>query len=78
MTEENFNKMIGKNVRKYRLIHNANGGYLTQRDLATKVGVSVSLIGALESKKVNQGISLFTLYKISKVLNVSLEEFIIE
>ena len=78
MTEENFNKMIGKNVRKYRLIYNANGGYLTQRDLATKVGVSVSLIGALESKKVNQGISLFTLYKISKVLNVSLEEFIIE
>ena len=78
MTEEKLNKTIGKNVRKYRLIYNANGGEMTQRELASKVGVSVSMIGALESKKVNQGISLFTLYKISKVLNVSLEEFIIE
>jgi len=75
MTEKNLNKIIGKNIKKYRLIYNANIGTLTQRDLATKVGVSVSLIGALESKNINQGISLFTLYKISNVLNVPIDIF---
>ena len=76
MTEEKLNKTIGKNVRKYRLIYNANGGEMTQRELASKVGVSVSMIGALESKKITQGISLYNLYKISEILNVPLTKFL--
>jgi len=76
MTEEKLNKTIGKNVRKYRLIYNANGGDMTQRELASKVGVSVSMIGALESKKITQGISLYNLYKISEILNVPLTKFL--
>ena len=76
MTEEKLNKTIGKNVRKYRLIYNANGGEMTQRELASKVGVSVSMIGALESKNITQGISLYNLYKISEILNVPLTKFL--
>ena len=76
MTEENLNRTIGKNVRKYRLIYNANGGEMTQRELASKVGVSVSMIGALESKKITQGVSLYNLYKISEILNVPLTKFL--
>jgi len=76
MTEENLNRTIGKNVRKYRLIYNANGGDMTQRELASKVGVSVSMIGALESKKITQGVSLYNLYKISEILNVPLTKFL--
>ena len=76
MTEEKLNKTIGKNVRKYRLIYNANGGDMTQRELASKVGVSVSMIGALESKKITQGISLYNLYKISEIINVPLTKFL--
>ena len=78
MTEEKLNKTIGKNVRKYRLLYNANGGEMTQRELASKVGVSVSMIGALESKNMSQGVSLYNLYKISKVLKCPLENFIKE
>ena len=76
MTEEKLNKTIGKNVRKYRLLYNANGGEMTQRELASKVGVSVSMIGALESKNISQGVSLYNLYKISEILNVPLTKFL--
>ena len=70
-----MNNKIGKNVRKYRLLYNANIGSLTQNDLAKKIGVSVSLIGGLESTKVSHGISVFNLYKISEVLGVSIDKF---
>ena len=75
MTEETLNKIIGKNIKKYRLLYNVNKGTLTQKDLAEKVGVSSSLIGGLESNKVNQGVSIYNLYKISEILNVKVDEF---
>ena len=75
MTEDKFNETIGKNIKKHRLLYNANIGPLTQQELANKIGVSVSLIGALESTKINQGISIYNLYKISKELHVPIENF---
>jgi len=75
MTEEKFNETIGKNIKKYRLIYNANGGDMTQRGLAEKIGVSVSMIGALESKNITQGVSIYNLYKISEALNVPMYKF---
>ena len=75
MTEIKLNELIGKNVKKYRLIYNANGGNMSQRELASIIGVSTSLIGALESKKNNQGVSLYNLYKISEALNVPMYKF---
>ena len=75
INEQTINKKVGKNIRKYRLLYNANIDNLTQKDLAEKVGVSVSLIGCLESTNVNQGISIYNLYKISEILGVSIDKF---
>ncbi len=75
MTESKINSLVGNNIRKYRLMYNASKGSLTQKDLAKRIGVSTSLIGGLESKKVSQGISLFNLYKISEVLDIPIEKF---
>lgn len=75
INEKVINNRIGKNIKKYRLLYSANIHNLTQKDLAEKIGVSVSLIGCLESKKSSQGISIYNLYKISEILNVSIDKF---
>ena len=76
MINENvINKRIGKNIKKYRLLYNANISDMTQSDLAKKIGVSVSLIGGLESERMSQGISIYNLYKISEVLKVPINKF---
>ena len=75
MTKESeINLKVGKNIKKYRLLYNANIGPLTQKDLAERIGVSSSLIGGLESNK-TQGISIYNLYKISKALEVGIDKF---
>jgi len=76
MTEKEINKRVGENVKKYRLLYSINNEInFTQKMLAEKIGVSVSLIGALESNKSGQGISVYNLYKISRVLGVSFDKF---
>lgn len=70
MQENEFYNMIGKNVKKYRNIRN-----ITQEKLAELIDVSTSLISNLECNKVNQGISINTLYKISIVLDVPISKF---
>lgn len=74
MTEKELNKKVGENIKKYRLLYNLNNKKLTQKDLANKIGVSVSLIGTMESNKSCQGISIYNLYKISEVLNISIDK----
>ena len=73
MTEQKMYKIIGKSIKKYRKL---NKNKLTQKELAEKVGVCTSLIGSLESNKINQGISIYNLYKISKILNVPINNFL--
>ena len=76
MTNEELKKVVGRNVRKYRLLYNAyNKEKLTQKVLASKIGAKTPLIGALESDNNNMGISIYNLYMISKVLNVPIEKF---
>ena len=76
MTKKELNKIIGKNIRKYRLIYNAyKKNKLTQAGLASKIGAKTPLIGALESDNNNMGVSIYNLYMISKVLNVPIEKF---
>ncbi len=71
MINENKLKMIiGNNIKKYR---KQKG--LTQKELSKLIGVSTPLLGSLESKNIIQGISIYTLYKISKVLNVTIDKF---
>lgn len=67
-------KIIGSNVKYYRKLYNLNKGKMTQENLAELVDVSTALIGNLESEKISQGISVFTLWKISKVLEVKIED----
>jgi len=71
MSEELLHKIIGKNIKKYR---NLNNKKITQKDLAKSIGVCTSLIGSLESNKINQGISVYNLYKISKALNIPINK----
>lgn len=76
MTQEKLNTIIGKNIKKYRYIYNlTHKNKMTQEKLAEAIGSSVALISNLESKKINQGISITNLYKISIVLNVPIDSF---
>lgn len=68
--------IIGENVSYYRRLYSLEKGKMTQERLAEIIGVSTSVIGGLESKKTNQGISVPTLYRISVALEVSFDKLI--
>ncbi len=76
--EKELYSIIGKNIRYYRKLYSLNKKELTQESLAEIANVSTSLIGNLESKKTQQGISIYNLYKISKILDVPIEKFFID
>ena len=76
--EKELYSIIGKNIRYYRKLYSLNKKELTQETLAEIANVSTSLIGNLESKKTYQGISIYNLYKISKILEVPIENFFID
>ncbi len=71
-SSELFN-IIGKNIKYYRKRYDLEKGKMTQERLAELADVSIALIGNLESEKINQGLSVFTLWKISKVLEIPIE-----
>ena len=76
MNKQKLNKLIGKNIKKYRLLYNTkNKDKITQVKLSEELGVNVSLIGALESNNSTQGLSIYNLYQISKILNVRIDKF---
>ena len=76
MSDNDLFDIIGQNVSYYRRLYSLEKEKMTQERLAEMVGVSTSVIGGLESKKVNQGISVPTLYRISVVLVVSIDKLI--
>ena len=78
ISEKEIYAIIGKNIRYYRKLYSLNKAELTQEKLAEIINVSTSLIGNLESKKTYQGISIYNLYKISKILEVPIENFFID
>lgn len=67
-------KIIGMNIKYYRKLYNLKYGKMTQENLAEFVNVSTALIGNLESENIKQGISVFTLWKISKALKIPVEK----
>ena len=76
MEEQNkLFSLIGKNTRYYRNMYSLKKKKMTQEKLAELIDVSTALIGNLESAKIKQGISVYTLWKISKVLEVPIENF---
>ena len=76
--EKKLYEVIGKNIRYYRKLYSLNVNDMTQEKLAEIANVSTSLIGNLESKKTYQGISIYNLYKISKILDIPIEKFFID
>lgn len=61
---------VSKNIKKYRL----KAG-ITQEQLAVDVGKSYDFIRRLEYKQGKIGCSLDTLYRISIVLNITMDKF---
>ncbi len=76
MNEDKLYRIIGKNIKKYRLLYNqTHKDKITQELLAETINSSVSLISSLESNKTNKGISINKLYKISIVLEIPVSKF---
>ncbi|MDX1949709.1 MAG: helix-turn-helix transcriptional regulator [Rickettsiales bacterium] len=65
---KNFTNIIGKNIRYYRKIKGYN-----LKDLAQKLGVSAQQLQKYETG--NNRISAEKLFEVSKILNVSLNNF---
>ena len=72
--EFNFNdniiEVVAYNVIKYRKLSG-----ITQEQLAIDIGVSPEFIRKFESTKGSEGLSLLSLYKISVVLDVTMDKF---
>ena len=72
MNEREFNEKIGNNIRKYRLMYNANGGYMSQRELAEKIrlqwyiykGHPNTISDTLKNVEKKLGIPLFSIHKL--------------
>ena len=69
---ENIMETIVKNIIKYRKEKN-----MTQEQLAFYTNLSNDFIRRVECEKGKRGVSLMTLYKISVVLETSIEKFFI-
>ena len=67
--EVNIYEQVAKNIKKYRQLSG-----MTQAQLAEAIGVSHEFIRRIESKKGKKTFSFQTLWNISKVLHVSLDE----
>lgn len=67
---ENIMEVIAYNVRKYRKINK-----ITQEQLAIDIDVTPEFLRKFESTRGSEGLSLMSLYKISIVLNISMDKF---
>ena len=68
--DNNIIETIAYNVIKYRKLNK-----ITQEQLALDIAVSPEFIRKFESTKGSEGLSLMSLYKISIVLNTSIDKF---
>ena len=69
--QENIYEQVTRNIKKYRKEAN-----MTQAELAEAIGVSHEFIRRIESKKGKKTFSFQTLWYISKVLHVSLDQLV--
>ena len=68
--DSNIIETVAFNVRKYRKLLG-----LTQEQLALDIGVTPEFIRKFESTRGSEGLSLMSLYKISIVLDASMDKF---
>ena len=69
MYEVNIYEQVAKNIKKYRKLAG-----MTQAELAEAIGVSHEFLRRIESKKGKKTFSFQTVWNISQVLNVSLDQ----
>ncbi len=67
---ENLILKLGLKISYYRKLR----GY-TQEELAEKIDMSLAHLGTIEAPNMNKGVSLKTLFKISQVLDIPMENF---
>ncbi len=70
-SEKNIRKAIGRNVQKYRKLKG-----FSQTNLCYEIDLDISTLSRLERGELN--VTLNTLYKIGKLLNVSIKDFFID
>lgn len=76
---QGFFKLRGDNMKNEKLIALRTAAGLTQNELADKIGVTLRVFQKYESGEVNLNrIAVETAVKLSKALNVSVEELISE
>ena len=68
--DNNIMEKVSNNIKKYRLLAG-----ITQEQLAVDIGVSPEFIRKFESTRGSEGLSLISLYKISIVLDTSIDKF---
>lgn len=68
--KENIKEIIAKNIKKYR-----EAAGITQEQLAVDISMSPDYLRRIESQNAREGLSINSLYKISIVLNVSIDKF---
>ena len=61
--------LISRNVKKYRTLSK-----MTQASLAERVDLSHEFIRRIESKKGKKGVSVDTVYRISRALNIEIKK----
>ncbi|MBE6931797.1 MAG: helix-turn-helix transcriptional regulator [Ruminococcaceae bacterium] len=66
-----YYKMVGLKVAYYRKVKG-----LTQEQLAEIMGVGTSFIGQIEAVNIDKSISLETLFRISKALEIPPHKFL--
>lgn len=73
IAKNDLHKKVCKNIKKYRLQAN-----ITQEELSERIGISHDYLRRLESDKGQKDFTFYTLYKISLVLGVALNDFILD
>lgn len=63
-------KIISNNIKKFR--QNKN---MTQKELANRVGISLSYLSKIEASNSNKSFSLHVLFDIADALDVDIKEF---
>lgn len=63
-------KKISENIKRFR-----QDSGMTQRELADKVGISLSYLSKIEAANSNKSFSLHVLFDIADALNVDIKEF---
>lgn len=70
ISEDEMKVNISKNIKKYRKLAG-----ITQEQLAADIDKSYDFVRKLEYKKGEISCKKYTLYKIAKVLNTSIDKF---